>query len=310
MGGSIQNRGSGTFSHLLRWTVAWILLVPGGIRGDDLSFSGERAYDLLIKQCDFGPRNPGSPGHEAARKFLAEELRRWADRVSEQVFEHYDRERRATFQMANLIGSFDLENPRRILLCAHWDTRPFADEDENPENRDKPILGANDGASGVAVLLEIARLLRRTGPSIGVDIVLFDGEDYGRPGQWEDYLLGSRHFAKVKGGNYFPEMGVLLDMVGDADLDLYIERYSYTYFPKIVDRIWDIAAGMGFPQFHRQVKYAVMDDHIPLIENGIPCIDLIDFDYPYWHTLEDTPDRCSPQSLKIVGDVLMKVLYP
>jgi Zn-dependent M28 family amino/carboxypeptidase len=206
---------------------------------------------------------------------------------------------------------FNAQATERILLCAHWDTRPYADQDPDPQKRTRPILGANDGASGVAVLLEVARVLRQIPPVKGVDIVLFDGEDYGRGfnGDTSDYFLGARRFAAVNKGKYAPRLGILLDMIGDKDLTIYYEGNSNRTYPDHVARVWQAAAVLGYKQFIRQGKYTISDDHIPLLEAGIPCIDLIDFDYPPWHTAGDTPDKCSPQSLKSVGDVVLKVVY-
>ena len=180
-------------------------------------FSGEQAYRYLCQQTDFGPRNPNSPGHSACLRFLALTLGAAADEIRLQEFTHegYDRE---SLPLTNVVAAFLPSMKERILLCAHWDTRPRADQDENRKRRNEPILGANDGASGVAVLLEIARMLKVARPSIGVDIVLFDGEDYGREGDHERYLLGSRYFAKTKEASYNPRFGILLDMIGDKFL--------------------------------------------------------------------------------------------
>ena len=221
--------------------------------------------------------------------------------------------------MTNIIASFDLEKGNRILLCAHWDTRPWADQDPNPENHNKPIPGANDGASGVACLLEIARIIHQKKSRFGVDIVLFDGEDMGYsiqnekfkmkndlPLPYGGYLLGSTYFAQNL-REYRPQYGILLDMVGDRNLEIYIEGNSNRFAPEWARRIFEKAKGI--PQFHPEVRYTITDDHIPLNQAGIPTLVLIDFDYPYWHTLEDTPDKCSPESLQAVGNLLVRVLY-
>jgi Zn-dependent M28 family amino/carboxypeptidase len=163
----------------------------------------------------------------------------------------------------------------------------------------------------VAVLLELARLLGETDPGVGVDIVLFDGEDYGRgiDGDVSDYFLGSRVFARERAGKYRPKMGILLDMVGDKDLNIHVEKISNAHYPDVVVRVWNAAEALGLEQFHREPKYAIQDDHVPLIAAGMPVIDLIDFDYPYWHTMADTPDKCSAESLQAVGDLLVYLLY-
>ncbi len=274
------------------------------------TFDGERAFSYLEAQCAFGPRAPGTEGHERALAYLRGQLAERADVVQIDAFTHepgpgYD----GPIELTNLMASFGPGKSRRVLLCAHWDTRPWADRDPDPSAHDQPILGANDGASGVAVLLEIADHLKALPPPVGVDIVLFDGEDYGRSGDLENYFLGSRRFARTRADAYRPELSILLDMVGDRDLTLYIEEHSVQAAPWAVRRVWDAAAKAGIAAFVPEIGYAVEDDHLPLIAEGIPTIDVIDFEYPYWHTLEDTPDKCSPESLAAVGQVILMVLY-
>jgi len=276
-----------------------------------IAFDGESAYAQLIRQTDFGPRNPGSTGHEATKAFLLEELRTHADTAYSEPFTYYDEKVDSTVSLTNLHGEFNPQMEERILLCAHWDTRPYADRDPDPAVRSRPILGANDGASGVAVLLEIARCLGESSPGLGVDIVLFDGEDYGRGlrGDVSDYFLGAREFARKREGLYRPRMGILLDMIGDTNLNIHVERFSLARYPDVVARVWNAAEAIGLEQFHREPRYAIQDDHIPLMEAGMPVIGLIDFDYPHWHTTDDTADKCSPVSLQAVGDLLIYLLY-
>ena len=272
-----------------------------------IEFSGERAFHYLVAQCDFGPRYPGSPGHKLAEGYLSSELRRWCDEVHLQRF----KARTSSGKELELVNIIGVINPKRsdvgevktILICAHWDTRPFAERERN--SKETPILGANDGASGVAVLLELARVLSSFRPKVRVLFALFDGEDYGM--DTRDMFLGSRYFAK-NFWKYKPDLGILLDMVGDKDLDIYIEENSWVAAPELVDLVWGVAEELGISAFHRSIKYRIMDDHIPLIEAGVKCIDIIDFDYPYWHTTRDTPDKCSPDSLKAVGEVVLKAI--
>ncbi len=275
-------------------------------------FSADSAWVFLERQVAFGPRNPGSDGHRACKQFLVKTLQRFTPHVQEQQFMHYDAVNRKSFLLTNVIARFQPDNPDRILLCAHWDTRPRADRERDPAKRQQPILGANDGASGVAVLLEIARLLAISPVPIGVDIVLFDGEDYGREGHLEEYFLGSRYFAR-NNRSFYPRYAILVDMVGDANLQLPMEGYSYQKVPEVVNRVWQLGAQLGYGEFQNTIGYYVNDDHVILNEHGIPTINIIDFFYPdeshrYWHTLEDTPDKCSPRSLKVVGDVLWQLL--
>jgi Zn-dependent M28 family amino/carboxypeptidase len=240
-------------------------------------------------------------------------LRGLADDVRLQEFVHtgYGGER---MPLTNIIASFNPGASTRILLCAHWDTRPRAEHDEDKTRREEPILGANDGASGVAVMLELAGLLKSSPPAVGVDIALFDGEDYGLENDHQRYLLGSRYYAANRGAGELPRFGILLDMVGDKFLDLPKERYSVRYAPDIVDLVWKTAAGLGIRQFEDEQGEEILDDHIPLNEAGIKTIDIIDFNYPdqtnrFWHTHQDIPDNCSAESLEAVGTVLTHVVY-
>lgn len=276
-------------------------------------FNGAKAFDLLVKQTTFGPRNPGSPGHAACLEFLTAEMKRYTDTLSLQEFSYtgYHGER---FQLTNIIGTINPNAAQRVLLCAHWDTRPRADNDEDKSRRDQPILGANDGASGVAVLLELASLLKQSRPSIGVDLMLWDGEDYGREGDLDRYLIGSKYFAAHKPSTYNPRFGILLDMVGDKFLELPREQNSVTYAPDIVELVWRTARELGYPQFIDEAGETITDDHLPLNEVGIKTIDLIDFNYPdptnrFWHSHNDTPGNCSAESLEAVGTVLTHVVY-
>jgi hypothetical protein len=277
------------------------------------AFNGARAFEYLKRQTSFGPRHPNSPGHRACLQYFEATLRPLAEEVKLQRFTHagYEGE---TLRLTNVIASFRPQMRERVILCAHWDTRPRADRDSDPARRNEPILGANDGASGVAVLLEIAALLKETPPPIGVDIVLFDGEDYGMEGDHANYLLGSRYFARTKPPGYLPRFALLLDMVGDRYLEIPKEGYSRRYAPDLVRTVWEKARLLGFAQFVDEDGEDVMDDHLPLNEAGIRAIDIIDFNYPdpsnrYWHTHQDTPENCSAESLEAVGTVLMHVLF-
>ena len=280
-------------------------------------FDGEKAFQHLEQQCEFGPRVPGSAAHQRCGDYLMAQLGTYADQVREQRFEYRDkRDTSQVYSGRNIVASFNMNPAKkyRIMLSAHWDTRPFADQDPDSNNHVRPVPGANDGASGVAVLLEMARLLEKKAPDFGVDIVLFDLEDLGEPGAalesdtLNPYCLGSQHFAANLGG-YRPRYGILLDMIGDADLRIPIEGYSQNNAPHIVRKIWQAARKVGASAFVDDVSEPVVDDHVPFLQQGIPVIDLIDFDYPYWHTLADTPDKCSPTSLQQVGDVLVEILY-
>jgi len=266
-------------------------------------FGSERAYHDLVRQCEFGPRVPGTKAHHKCAQWLLDQLRGCAQEVSQQRFTQ--QVGGAEIRLTNLVAVFNPQGKGHVLLCAHWDSRPMADRDPDPARRAEPVPGANDGASGVAVLLEIARALKRQPPKARVTMVLFDGEDYGT--SEASMLLGSRHFAKSYAGPPV-DWAVLLDMVGDRDLRLPPEQTSWQQARGVVERVWGAAARVGSKAFVREPGPEVMDDHVPLLERGIPCIDVIDFDYAYWHTTADTPDKCSAASLGQVGRALLEAI--
>lgn len=275
------------------------------------TFDAQRAFRILEKQCDFGPRPPGSTAHRQTQLYLFTELQKYADNVELQPCQH--EVDGVVLRLNNILAAFEPKGvtgvePIRetLLLAAHWDTRPIADRDPKSENQDKPILGANDGASGVAVLLEIARVLSLHPPPRRIVIVLFDGEDYGR--STDDMFIGSRFFAQNL-GKWRPDYGILLDMVGDKDLSLPIERYSWEANREFTQAIWNRASTLGLAPFQQRLGAAILDDHVPLIKVGIPMVNIIDFTYPYWHTVEDTVDKCSPKSLEIVATLVMSIIY-
>lgn len=300
---------------LLLISIAYLYLRYGVARP---TFNGARAFRYLQLQCDFGPRVPGTEAHRRCGDFLVSELRKYAHRVKEQTFHYRDRrDSTRVYSGRNIVASFNLHPARnfRVLLCAHWDSRPRADKDPDPHNRQQPVPGANDGASGVAVLLEMARLLHESPLDYGVDIVLFDLEDLGdytdspiTPDSLNPFGIGSEHFAKTN-PTYRPAFGILLDMIGDRDLRIEREGYSQRYAPQIVEKVWRAAKQVGATAFVDEVGGAIKDDHYAFLRRGLKVIDLIDFDYPYWHTVADTPDKCSPESLQQVGKVLVEVLW-
>ncbi len=257
---------------------------------DATSFDGLRAYEDVKTQVGFGPRIPGTEGHARIREWMRAELESAGWQVEVQESEALGH------PIFNLVARRSDESPD-IILGAHYDTRIFADSDPDPENRSIPVPGANDGASGVAVLLELARSL--PDDTVNVWLVFFDAEDNGRIEGW-DWILGSREF--VAKNFVEPRAVVIVDMIGDADLNIYKDRNSDT---ALMDEIWPVAASLGYgSQFIPEFKYSILDDHTPFIEAGIPAVDLIDFDYPYWHTVQDTPDKVSAESLEAVGRTL------
>lgn len=281
------------------------------VNEQSLSFDRNRAFDLLKKQCEFGPRPPDSEAHKKTRDFLFNELKKHADFATLQPFTSEvdivgGPPKRKKLKMNNIIAEFGSKHTETLLLAAHWDTRPCADLDPDEDKQLLPILGANDGASGVAVLLEIARILKLKPPPRRIVIILFDGEDYGK--STDQMFFGSRYFAKNM-GKWKPDYGILLDMIGDKDLEIPIEQYSWVANREYTDSIWKRAIQLGLTPFQRRLGPAIMDDHVPLIEVGIPMVNIIDFDYPHWHTLEDTVDKCSPKSLEIVGKLVLNIIY-
>ncbi|MBU1320352.1 MAG: M28 family peptidase [candidate division Zixibacteria bacterium] len=284
-----------------------VMSLPGCGSGK-VTFDGDRAYVYLTEQCDFGPRNPGSDGASKALEYFKAFFETRLDTVELQNFEFTDTISDTTFSdLTNIIARFNPGRLPRVLLCAHWDTRPYADMDPNVALQNQPILGANDGASGCAVLMELANLLPHIDCPYGVDIVLFDAEDYGESGNLDYYCIGSKYYVEnIDQGHY--AFGILLDMVGATDMRIYRERYSHMYAKRIVDQVWSEAAEQGASHFVDSIKHTVYDDHLPFLEKGIPVIDIIDFDYPSWHTQADTPDKCSPSSLAAVGKVLLALL--
>lgn len=273
-----------------------------------LAFDGTRAFAEVETQVSFGPRVPGTENHRACAAYLAETLKGLADEVETDEWDHLSAAG-DTLRMINIRAAFRPGAGTRILLCAHWDTRPIAEHDPYPEKRGLPIPGANDGASGVAVLLELARVFSLDPPAVGVDIVLFDGEDYGDFYEDEDVLVGSRRFAALNSG-YRPRFGILLDMVGDASARFPWEGNSWAALPDVCRLVWDTAHGLGYGEyFPRQVGVAVIDDHIPLLKTGIRCINIIQMGLPYWHTHADTPDKLSPSTLEAVGRTVAAVVF-
>jgi hypothetical protein len=276
-------------------------------------FDGERAMDYLRTQLGFGPRIPGTEGHRQVGDWLDSLLTARADTVVVQSWDHRTVSG-STVPLRNFIARFTPSAAVRILLLAHWDTRPRADAAEG-DQADLPVPGANDGASGVALLLGIADQLRLAPPAIGVDLLFVDGEDFGSFGDpgWPDVLIGSRYYAANLPPGPKPQFAVLFDMIGDAELEIFQEGNSLTGAPEVVNRVWAAAADLGYGHiFVSRSRHTLTDDHIPLQQIGIPAIDVIDFDYgpdhSYWHTPLDTVDKVSARSLEVVGRVALAVI--
>jgi glutaminyl-peptide cyclotransferase len=299
-----------TSTNLPRVLLALLLVACGNSRhARPREFDAARAFSYLEQQMSFGPRIPNTPAHEKAGDWILDQLRTRADTVIVQAFTHVTR-RGDTLRLRNFLGRFRPEAPERVLFLAHWDTRPKADQSANLGQQQLPVPGANDGASGVAVLLGVADALKARPPSLGVDLLFVDGEDYGDfGGDSTDVLIGSRYFAAHRPPGNDPLYAVLFDMVADKDQQFYVEGHSHSVAPEVVDRVWRTAADLGYGKiFNPGVRHTLLDDHVSLQRAGIHAIDVVDFDYPYWHTTEDTIDKVSAASLQVVGDVAVALV--
>jgi len=257
---------------------------------EPVSFDGQHAYADVQTQVAFGERVPGTDGHAKVEAWMRSELESAGWQVEIQTSEALGH------PVENIVAKRGDDAPQ-IIIGAHYDSRIFADHDADPAKHTQPMPGANDGASGVAVLLEMARSLPKdTAP---VWLVFFDAEDNGNIEGW-DWILGSREF--VQNNVLQPQAVVVIDMIGDADLNIYKEHNSN---PELTDEIWAAAKSLGYQnKFIPSYKYSMEDDHTPFLQAGLPAVDIIDFDYPYWHTTEDTPDKVSAESLQAVGETL------
>ncbi len=268
------------------------------------TFDGEAALGYARAQMEFGPRIPGTEGHARMALWLDSLLRARADTVIVQAWDHVTA-RGDTLPLRNVLARFAPAVPERLLFLAHWDTRPISD---GPGSRDTtaPVPGANDGASGVAVLLGVADALQKLRPGVGVDLLFVDGEDYGVFQDSADVLIGSRYYAAHQPPGPRPLYAVLFDMVGDADLQIFQEGYSLLGAPEVVQLVWEVARDAGHGAvFQGSPRHTLTDDHMSLQRAGIRAIDVVDFDYPHWHTPDDTIDKVSARSLQVVGEVAL-----
>lgn len=287
------------------------------------SFSADSAYRFIEQQVAFGPRIPNTQAHRECAAYLANKLKSTGAAVIDQEFNvrAFDG---TLLNGVNIIGSINPEHPRRVLLFAHWDTRPWSDHDPEPANRLQPVTGANDGASGVGVLLEVARQLGLKLPRVGVDIIFFDAEDYGAPASWQGndphtWCLGSQYWAKNphKPG-YKADFGILLDMVGAQDATFYKEQISEYYASDIVRKVWTAAHQLGYDNyFINKPGGSITDDHLYVnMLSGIPAINIIQYDPNsdngfghYWHTINDTMENIDRNTLNAVGATVLSVIY-
>lgn len=287
-------------------------------------FNADSAYIYLQEQCDFGPRTMNSTAHDKCEKWIIQKFEQYGCKVTTQkaTLNGYDC---TPLRSTNIIASYNPEATTRIMFCAHWDCRPWADNDPDSTNWHKPIVAANDAASGVGVMIELARILKGSGLELGVDFICFDAEDYGTP-QWfegedpgDTWALGAQYFANNLPEGYAPRYGILLDMVGGVGAKFYREGMSMQYAPAIVKKVWNAARQVGYGSyFPKDDGGMITDDHIPVNQTAnIPCIDVIPY-YPdcaqssfgpTWHTIADNMDNIDKNTLKAVGQTMVQVLF-
>jgi glutaminyl-peptide cyclotransferase len=271
-------------------------------------FQGATAFGYIQTQVGFGPRVPGTAAHRRMGDWLDSLLRQRADTVIVQSWKHVTAAG-DTLPLRNFIARFNPSAEKRLLLLAHWDSRPTAD---GPGSQDstKAVVGANDGGSGVALLLGVADVLKRSPPAAGVDLLFVDGEDYGHfTDVPADVLIGSRYYAANQLPGPKPLYAVLFDLVADKDLQLYQEGNSLVGAPEVVELVWATAKDLGYGgYFISSPRHTLIDDHLELQKAGIRAIDVVDFDYPAWHTTGDTIDKVSAGSLQVVGDVALALI--
>ncbi len=292
--------------------------------GAKTDFNGAAAIGYAQAQLAFGPRVPGTPAHEKAGDWIVAEMKKRTDSVTVQSWTQTT-QNGTQLPLRNILARFNPTATDRVLYLTHWDTRPTADEDLNLGARASSFPAANDGASGVGLFVALGDLLKKTPPSVGVDLLFVDGEDWGNfnpdtAGVFHDALFGSQYFANhLPSANYKPLFGVLFDMIGDKDLQIYQEPNSVQAAPEVVNRVWRTAADLGYSKyFIAEPGTQMTDDHVPLIQKGLRVIDVIDWQFgplpavhdgstpsnpSYHHTTQDTFDKISAKSLQIVGDV-------
>ena len=293
-----------------------------GARQGKAEFDESSAYAFIEKQVEFGPRVPGTPAHAACAEWFVKTLRQWTPDVVVQGFKARAFDGRP-LEGKNIVASFNSDVKDRILLCAHWDSRPFADHDPDPANHFRPVIGANDGASGAGVLLEVARCLSLRKPAVGVDILLLDIEDFGAHANWRgnaqnDWALGSQYWAKnPHREGYRARFGILLDMVGASGAVFPKEGTSLYFAPAVVKKVWAAARGLGLSDcFVETESDPLIDDHLYINQYaGIPTVDIIDYDTgrggftESWHTVGDTLDKIDKKTLSAVGRTVLAVIY-
>jgi glutaminyl-peptide cyclotransferase len=279
----------------------------------EVKFDSDRALKYLKQLCDIGPRISGSEGMKKQQEVIEAHFKKLGATVTRQEFKAKQKSRKEQTDFVNLIVSWDPEAKRRVLLCAHYDTRPIADQEANRANWNKPFVSANDGAAGVAMMMELGNHMKDLKCEFGVDFILFDGEEYvfetDRIGGGDRYFIGSDYFAddylktKDKRKHRY-DAGVLFDLCHAKGAELKVEIYSLEAARPVVDQIWGVAKAIGAKSFKYERGPEVQDDHLALNRVGIPTVDIIDFEYPHWHKLTDTPDKVDGAQLAVVAKVM------
>jgi glutaminyl-peptide cyclotransferase len=314
----------------MRKSILFLLVLAAGCdRGPKTAFDSQAAMGFVKAQLDFGPRVPGTPAHEKAADWIIAEMKKRTDSVVVQSWTQTTANG-TKLPLRNILARFNPTAPQRVLYLTHWDTRPTADQDSNLGARTQSFPAANDGASGVGLFVAMADVFKKTPPSVGVDLLFVDGEDWGgfdpdSSGAYPDALFGSQYFAThLPSPDYKPLYGALFDMIGDADLQIYQEANSVQQAPEVVNRVWQTANDLGYSKyFINQVGQQITDDHVPLLKKGLRVIDIIDIQYGvlpklhdgfsevnpnYHHTTQDTFDKLSAKSLQAVGDVAVTLV--
>ena len=274
-------------------------------------FNGDQAFEYIKKQCDFGPRYPGSLGHQQLSDYLYDYFILNSDSVSIFTDSISHPVNNKKIKITNFLIKHNVSSNERYLFIAHWDTRDRADKDSDSQKQSIPILGANDGASGVALLMQLSNHIKNdiNLKNIGIDILLVDAEDMGRPGYVNEWGLGTQSFVKQYKG-ILPKYAICVDMIADKNPIFKIEKFSYNNAKELVNEIWGLANDLGYKEFVWQLTPPIYDDHVYYHQGtSVPSIDIIDFDFPQWHTTDDTIENCSSKGLFIVGDVLLNFIF-
>jgi hypothetical protein len=274
---------------------------------EPVQINGKRAMGYLEDICELGPRMSGTPAMKKQQELIRKHFTKLGAEVQDQKFTAKQLSQANEVDMLNLIISWHPKAKNRIILCSHYDTRPIADQEKNPKDWKKPFVSANDGGSGVALLMELGHHIKNLKLNVGVDFVLFDGEEYIFNANKDEYFFGSKHFAanwKKNGKQPKYQAAVLLDMIAGKNPHFPAEGYSYSRAKNLVTDIWNVAAKQGCKAFKGNVGDYVRDDHIALLDAGIPAIDIIDFSYPHWHRLSDRPENCAPDGMDQVARTL------